>query len=170
MHRYILSLGSDLGERLNNLAAAIRLLSRRGVHLHASSVYETAPVDMDTSALFLNCAVEFRTYLDPPRMLDFCKDIEQRLGRGTRGSRESRPVDIDIITWSGGSWRDDRLQIPHPRAGERLFVQVPVAEIAPGLLSPLNKTRKKKDMPGQIEKFCGPDILFLPPGRPSGGQ
>ena len=155
MHKYILSLGTNMGERLNNLSSAVRHLSRRGELLSVSSVYETAPVEMDCQDPFLNCALHYRTYLEPLQMLNFGKLIEERMGRTGAPNISPRPIDIDLIQWSGGQWIDDRLTIPHARAQERAFVTVPVNEILPGTFPQETKDDQK------IEHFCRGEILFL---------
>lgn len=154
MHSYLLSLGSNLGERLENLSRAVLLLSRRGEIQDASAVYETSPVD-SAGEDFLNCAVRFHTYLEPPALLQFIHEIEQTLGRKNGEKSEPRPIDIDIILWSGGDWNSGDLVIPHPQADKRMFVMTPVNEIAPDTF-PRKKLRSQR-----IERFCGPDILFL---------
>jgi len=155
MHKYILSIGSNLGERLNNLSEGVCFLSRRGELLSVSSIYETSPVDMESPASFLNCALHYRTYLAPLQMLDFGQYIEERLGRVQVGENQPRQIDIDLIRWSGGNWQDERLIIPHPEAEKRAFVCVPVNELLPDTFPDAEFKEQK------IEYFCKGEILFL---------
>ena len=158
MHEYTLSLGTNIGERLNNLADAVTLLGRRGEITAASPVYETTPMDMDEDNApdFLNCALVYDTYQNPEQLYQFIKQIEAALGRPPAKGVMSRIIDIDIITWSAGEYSSDTLTIPHPLAMKRLFVYKPVKEIAPGALP---STRRK--FAGQeVSRFCGSDVLF----------
>ena len=134
MHTYILSLGSNIAPRLQYLRFGLCLLSRRGEMLACSSAYETSPVGMRADdGPFLNCAIRYSScILDPRALLRYIKEIEERAGRDLTERYKPRPLDIDIIVWSGGEWRDEYLVIPHPRAHERLFVIAPYAEICAG--------------------------------------
>ena len=153
MHTYLLSLGANLGRRLITLRLAVRELARRGEILAVSSVWETAPLGMKGEhPAFLNCAVHFDTYLDPRQLLACCKRLEERAGRDLEERYQSRPLDIDIITWSGGEWQDPSLVIPHPRAGKRRFVVIPCNEIIPD-------TFQEPEEPQDMAFFCGGDAL-----------
>ena len=154
MHTYLLSLGSNLGKRLLALRQAVRELGRRGEILALSSVWETAPLGMKGShPPFLNCALRFDTYLPPRALLALCKHLEEQAGRDLEERYQSRPLDIDIITWSGGNWKDEVLEIPHPRAALRRFVVVPYNEIS-------QPPWPEPDDPQTVELYCGPDTLI----------
>jgi 2-amino-4-hydroxy-6-hydroxymethyldihydropteridine diphosphokinase len=137
-------------------------LSRRGEILACSSAYETSPVDMQgVDDPFLNCALRYRTYLDPRALLRFLKDIEEHAGRDLAERSQPRTLDIDIISWSGGEWRDEYLDIPHPRAQERLFVLVPYNEICTegaGGFEPFPELAIQ-GAAQKIEFYCGSDML-----------
>jgi 2-amino-4-hydroxy-6-hydroxymethyldihydropteridine diphosphokinase len=119
-HRYWLGLGGNTGDRLANLRAALDLLRAAGVVVEAvSPVYETAPRDLEDQPAFLNAAARVAAPLDPPGMLDVAKGVERDLGRDPAGIRFGpRPIDCDLLLWSGGTWTDERLEIPHPRLVE----------------------------------------------------
>jgi 2-amino-4-hydroxy-6-hydroxymethyldihydropteridine diphosphokinase len=154
MHKYVLSLGANLGRRLVNLRHAVRQLARRGEVLAVSSVWETAPLGMKgEQPAFLNCALSLDTYLDPRQLLAVCKQLEERAGRNLDERYRSRPLDIDIISWSGGSWHDDQLVIPHPRATKRKFVVIPYNEVSPTALP-------EPEGDQEIEFFSAADSLF----------
>lgn len=125
------------------------------VHILAvASLYETSPVGYTEQPDFLNTVVAVGTDAEPPALLALCKRVEAELGRATPFRWGPREIDLDIIWWGeviGGvrlgegqtssfrgcwvekNWESPALIIPHPRATERLFVLVPLAEIAPGL-------------------------------------
>lgn len=129
-------LGTNLGDRQNNLNRALDLISQRlriGVR---SSVYETEPVGKVNQPLFLNQVVQAFTRLSPQDILAIARGIENKLGR-TGGSGEPRPIDIDILFYGDTVVETPELVIPHPRLAERAFVLVPLAEIAPGLVHPV---------------------------------
>jgi 2-amino-4-hydroxy-6-hydroxymethyldihydropteridine diphosphokinase len=145
---YFLSLGSNEGDRQAYLKDAISRLggdTGGGAEVLAvASLYETSPVGYTSQANFLNTAVAVRSSTDPPGMLALCKKIEQDMGRDTPFRWGPREIDLDLVWWGEGSrdeesrwiekkWESPELVIPHPRTTERLFVLIPLAEIAPGL-------------------------------------
>ncbi len=137
---YVLGLGSNMGPRARMLRAALDELRRAGVDiLRQSSVYETEPVGPATGK-FLNMVVEARTDMQPHDLLRLCKDIEARLGRRPTVRWGDRPIDIDLLLYSGPEIANGELQLPHPRVCERGFVLVPLAEIAPNLVLPDGRT------------------------------
>jgi 2-amino-4-hydroxy-6-hydroxymethyldihydropteridine diphosphokinase len=102
-----------------------------------SPVYETAPRDLEDQPPFLNAAVRVASPLDPPALLDAVKAIERGLGREPGGVRFGpRALDCDLLLWEGGPWRDERLEIPHPRLAERRFAMLPLLDLDPGLRLP----------------------------------
>jgi 2-amino-4-hydroxy-6-hydroxymethyldihydropteridine diphosphokinase len=134
-----LGLGSNVGDRRANLQAAVRALPRHGVEvLAASSVYETEPVgEVLDQREFFNACVRIRTALDPEGLLDACKAVERELGRIAGGVRHGpRPIDVDLLLLGGGTFRSDRLSLPHEQVTSRRFVLVPLLELAPGLEVP----------------------------------
>jgi len=136
--RWWLGLGSNLGDRLAALQAAVDALRARGVAVEAvSPVWETAPREREDQPAFLNAAVRVRTPLAPRDLLDLAKGIEGDLGRTVGGVRFGpRPIDCDLLLWEGGTHRDDRLEVPHPRLTERRFAMLPLLALDPGLALP----------------------------------
>lgn len=138
MAKLYLSLGSNLGNREENLRKAISMLnSALGADAEAvSSFINTKSWGFDGPD-FLNCAVRFECNLGPFTILDICKKIETALGRiqnveyDSLGRRiyHSRPVDIDIILYGDLVMNTGTLTIPHPRMKERDFVMVPLEQI-----------------------------------------
>ncbi|WP_058300509.1 2-amino-4-hydroxy-6-hydroxymethyldihydropteridine diphosphokinase [Gorillibacterium timonense] len=135
-------LGSNLGERHELLAEAIRLLSEhpRIKLLRQSRLYETEPVGFVEQGKFLNQAAAFATDLPPEELLVELQRVENRLGRVRDKRWGPRTVDLDLLLYGQVELRLPRLTVPHPRLAERAFVLVPLAEIAtddavPGLSS-----------------------------------
>ncbi len=141
-----LSLGSNLGDRAQNIARAIAALGARGVRItHKSSLYETEPVDVRGEGWFLNCVVEAETNMTPQQLMQMILIIERSLGRlrprVSEGPKEPRTVDLDILLFGSSVVDTPELKIPHPRIADRRFVLVPFSEIASGAQHPvLGKT------------------------------
>lgn len=133
-----LSLGSNLGDRLENLKQAINLLAEH--HnlevVKKSPVYETKPVGFTDQPDFLNMAIEVQTTLSPHELLALCNAVEDKLGRTRTIKWGPRKIDIDILLFGGVYIDDEKLKIPHPHMMERAFVLVPLAEIAPDIMLP----------------------------------
>ncbi len=134
--RVYLALGSNMGNRQENLDWALDLLSQRVRRGKVSPVYETEPVGSINQPRFLNMVCEAYTRLEPTQLLALAKGIETKLGR-TGKSSESRPIDIDILFYGDQVIQTPELVIPHPRLHERAFVLIPLAEIAPDLVHPV---------------------------------
>ena len=131
MTRYAISLGSNLGDRLEHLTSAVDEIGAV-VDWHAvSSLYETEPVGGPDQDPFLNAVALVGTGLDPIELLGSLQEIEQRHGRERTVRWGPRTLDLDIVATDGPPHRDDRLVIPHPRAAERVFVLRPLAELWP---------------------------------------
>lgn len=130
-HFAVLSLGSNLGDREDNLRQAVRLLTETGSvsDLRVSHLYETEPVGYDDQGYFLNICISFRTCLTPRQLLELCGRIEQDLHRVRLIKNGPRTIDLDIIFYDDITVEEDDLQIPHPRMKERAFVLMPLADI-----------------------------------------
>lgn len=139
--RAYLGLGSNLGHRRDNLAAAAAALdaAERVAVVEHSAVYETEPWGYREQPPFLNCAVGIDTLLSPAELLALCKEIEQRLGRRPGRRFGPRVVDLDILLYGNAivNLTDPDLQIPHPRLHQRAFALLPLAEIARNVLHPV---------------------------------
>lgn len=133
-----LSLGSNLGDRQENLNRAIQLLSQRLRMGLISSIYETEPVGVAEQPRFLNMASQVFTRLAAKDLLTLTKGIESMMGRASNTSNLPRPIDIDILFYGNEVIKTEELTIPHPRLAERAFVLVPLAEIAPDLVHPIS--------------------------------
>jgi 2-amino-4-hydroxy-6-hydroxymethyldihydropteridine diphosphokinase len=132
-----LSLGSNVGDRDENLKAAIAALPAAGVQVRRiSSFYETEPVDYRDQAWFLNCVVQAETELPLLVLLRGLRGVEARMGSKKLIAKGPRLIDIDILLYGQETMDTPELQVPHPRMAQRRFVLVPLAEIAPGLRHP----------------------------------
>jgi 2-amino-4-hydroxy-6-hydroxymethyldihydropteridine diphosphokinase len=135
----LLSLGSNIGDREENLRNALRLLAlQKAIRLVAiSHSYETEPWGNLNQPGFLNAAAEICTELAPMELLNAVKAIESQMGRqpGTRWG--PRIIDIDLILWGALTLDEKSLILPHPSFRERAFVLTPLAEIAGGAVDPI---------------------------------
>ncbi len=143
-----LSLGSNLGHRINYLTAAVIELKKRGkIHLeNVSSVYETEPVGLKEQNLFLNCIVQITTAYTPQQLLQINQQIEKKLGRQRREKWGPRTLDIDIIFFNTLVINSTDLTIPHPEYTKRLFVLKPLSEIAADFAPPLQQENIQKQV------------------------
>jgi 2-amino-4-hydroxy-6-hydroxymethyldihydropteridine diphosphokinase len=127
-----LALGSNVGNREENLREAQQRLRQLGLTVQrASSIYETAPVDYLDQAWFLNSVLAAETDLPPHELLRRMREIESAMGSKKPFAKGPRLIDLDILLYGDESIATTDLQVPHARMLERLFVLVPLAEIAP---------------------------------------
>jgi GTP cyclohydrolase-4 len=129
-----LCLGSNLGNREENVCQALALLSRKVDVEKLSAIYETEPVGYKEQPLFLNLVCRIATDLPADELLYFAKDIETEMGRVPSFPNAPRIMDIDILFYDNKIVATQDLTIPHPRLKERAFVLIPLTEIAPDLI------------------------------------
>ena len=139
--RTAVALGSNLGDRLENLQAARRqILQLDEVHppILSSGIYETEPVDCERDASkFLNAVVEFDYDGDPGQLLEQVARIEESLGRKRDHQKNVSRTDRHRLLYCGDRQIDnERLQLPHPRMHLRKFVLQPLTDIRPDLILP----------------------------------
>jgi 2-amino-4-hydroxy-6-hydroxymethyldihydropteridine diphosphokinase len=136
-----LGLGSNVGDRRAQLAAAVDALPRHGVRvLASSSTYETEPVgEILDQPDFLNACLRIATAHDPEALLGACKAVERELGRehGPHVRRHApRPIDVDLLLLGGLTYASERLRLPHAEVVTRRFVLIPLLELDPELALP----------------------------------
>lgn len=131
----VIGMGSNLGDRLENMQRAVREIADfcevRGV----SSLYETDPVG-PPQPMFLNAAVRIACALDPALLLARLLEIERLMGRVRLERWGPRTLDLDILWIAGACVRGDSLTVPHPQLLERAFAVLPLLEVAPDAIDP----------------------------------
>ena len=139
-----LGLGTNLGDRVDNLRKALARLQTLARLEEVSSLYETQPEGVTDQPLFFNAVCRVMTGLEPEALLRFLKNVEGEIGRRPGGQRWGpRPIDLDILLYDDRVVDAPELRVPHPRLAERAFVLVPLCELEPELHHPLlGKTMK----------------------------
>jgi 2-amino-4-hydroxy-6-hydroxymethyldihydropteridine diphosphokinase len=136
------ALGSNLGDREDNLREALRRVEAGGCRIGAvSSFHDTAPADGAPPPRFLNGAARVDTELAPRALLELLLQVERELGRERPLPGAPRTVDLDLLLYDDLVIEEPGLVVPHPRLHRRAFVLRPLVEIAPGARHPqLGKT------------------------------
>lgn len=143
-HRAFLSLGSNIGNRLQQLQNAVIAIGDFTEVVRVSSVYETAPVGPIRQIDFLNIVLEIRTWLTPQDLMIHLMHVEENLGRRRNLKWGPRSIDIDILFYDRLILNAAGLVIPHVHYAERRFVLEPLCEIAPDWICPIrNQTIKE---------------------------
>src|SRR5215472_1181924 len=134
-----LSLGSNLGNREQNLRDAIRRLESVGTVRSVSSIYETEPVEFTDQPMFLNCAVALETSASPDQLMVQLLEMEKAMGRLRIQKKGPRIIDLDLLLFGDQVVSTPAVTIPHPAMHQRHFVLEPLAEIAPETKHPMLK-------------------------------
>jgi 2-amino-4-hydroxy-6-hydroxymethyldihydropteridine diphosphokinase len=149
--RALLGFGSNLGDRLEILRAAVRSLD--GV-VRVSSVYETEPIGGPAGQPdHLNLVVELDTALSPRELLAVCHRLESAAERVREVRWGPRTLDVDVLWHEAGPVDEPDLIVPHPRLAERRFVLEPMAEIAPDLVAALAPLDWESSTEGQVRRL-----------------
>jgi 2-amino-4-hydroxy-6-hydroxymethyldihydropteridine diphosphokinase len=129
-----IGLGSNMGERLNNLTSGIRILQEKGIPcVRSSSVYETPAWGFTDQAPFLNAVVLLQWTQSPEDLMQVLMEIEKSCGRIREMKWGPRMLDLDILMCNELVRDSDVLKLPHPGIPQRAFVLIPWAEIAPDI-------------------------------------
>jgi len=130
-NRVLLSLGSNRHNREYNLIKAVTILKKNVTSIKKSSIYLSSPVDYKKQNNFLNMTIIGSTRLAPLALLHFLKQIEKKMGRVKTVAQGPRIIDIDIIFFNKLEVKSPDLILPHAAYYNRLFVLIPLLEIAP---------------------------------------
>jgi 2-amino-4-hydroxy-6-hydroxymethyldihydropteridine diphosphokinase len=143
-----IGVGSNLGDRFDNLARAVEALRDRiGTLVALSRIYASAPVGFRDQPEFWNAAALFDTMLAPLQLLAQLQTIELELGRVASFPGGPRIIDLDLLLYDDDVVATASLVVPHPRLHERAFVLRPLAELVPARTHPLLARR--------IDALCG---------------
>jgi len=147
-------LGANLGDAAQAVTDAIAALDGLpGTRvLHRSSLYRSAPHEA-TGPDYINAVVALDTHLTAPELLAELQGLELAAGRQRPYHHAPRTLDLDLLTFGEGRIDSPRLTVPHPRMGERAFVLVPLAEIAPGFVSEEQLARVQGQPISRIQMF-----------------
>lgn len=161
MLKYYLGLGSNLGDRKDNLSRAITFLDTLGEVKKISPIYETEPVGMlPGTRNFYNQVVSLESAWSPLALLGKLKEFEVALGRDLHHSHnQPRTLDLDILLAGDCVLNGQDLVVPHPQMARRAFVMMPLADIAPNLYHPV----LRKTMAEILENLKDPHSCRLLP-------
>lgn len=134
-----LGLGTNLGDKQQNLTDAVTALGSIGHIIKQSGFYASEPWGFESENMFMNAVVLVETELTPIDLLAHTQEIERNLGRTTksRNGYSDRLIDIDLLLYDNLIIDEPTLKIPHPLITERDFVLIPLVEIAPDLANPI---------------------------------
>ena len=157
-----LLLGSNLGNKEDNLGKAVKLLRKIGKIKKQSALYETEPWGFSDRENFFNQAICLETFLSPPELLAELLKIETSIGRKRHAKQwVAREIDIDIIFYDNLVLSGEFLTIPHPLLKKRKFVLTPLKEIAPSFIHPIFG-KNITDLLKECSDNCKVEILRPP--------
>ncbi|MDH5666652.1 MAG: 2-amino-4-hydroxy-6-hydroxymethyldihydropteridine diphosphokinase [Nitrospira sp.] len=176
METVFIGFGSNVGDRVDLCSRAVtllRLLPRSQV-THVSPLYETEPVDDGAhpgSGWFLNGVLQIATALPPRHLLSILREIEQALGRDQDNRSGPRTMDLDILFYGNRSIHEPDLIVPHPRLHRRRFVLMPLSEIAPLWIHPVNQCSMRQllaevDDPAEVRRLSPQPSFISDPYSP----
>lgn len=142
MNVYI-GIGSNLGNRVENIRKAINMLKKnKEIKIKKiSSIYETEPEYLKKQRKFFNCVIKLTTFILPEKLLSILQNIENKLKRKRTIKYGPRTIDLDILLYGNKIYSTENLIIPHPLMHKRAFVLVPLAEINPDIIHPVFKNK-----------------------------
>ena len=158
-----IALGSNLGDRLVQMQAALNRLAQQAVVVQrVSPVYENRAIGMGEADPFFNAVAVIGTSLAPLALLDLCLAVESQLGRRRSDKWAPRTIDLDIIAYGDRELTTERLKLPHPRIEERDFVLYPLRDLAPDLVI---RGRRVADLAAQLpmDALTRSGVCLYPP-------
>ena len=143
MPEVFLSLGSNIGNREDNILDAVKYLYKipEVEIIKSSSLYETEPVGFKEQEYFYNIFLKIYTELSPFTLLRRTKEIENKMGKSIKRRWGPRIIDIDILYYNNKIIRERELIVPHPSINKRRFILIPMAEIASEFYCPFTKSK-----------------------------
>jgi len=145
MVRVIIGVGSNKGDRKRNIMESLKMIEEKIYIEKISSFIETEPEENADGGKFLNGVIEGKTLLKPDDLFFSLKEIEKKQGRKFPHRRgDAREIDLDIIFYGSEVIKLDFLEIPHPRYKNRYFVLLPLVEILPDFVDPVEKKKVKE--------------------------
>lgn len=158
-----ISLGSNLGDKKENLLSAIRLLKENEKInvIDISPFYRTEPVDYLDQDWFVNAVLKIETIFDPGQLLNILKKTEKKLKQGKKSIRFGpRIIDLDIIYFGEMIIQTKGLEIPHPRMHKRCFVLKPLCDIETEIVHPVFKL-KPEELLNNIDKTENQKVILI---------
>ncbi|MBN3859268.1 2-amino-4-hydroxy-6-hydroxymethyldihydropteridine diphosphokinase [Neisseriaceae bacterium PsAf] len=145
INQAIIALGSNIGDSVETLNQALKNISclPQTKLIQVSSFYETIPIGYTEQPNFINAVCEIETTLEPNELLQQLQHIELKHKRVRNIKNGPRTLDLDIIDFAHQTIDTENLTIPHPRAHERAFVMIPLAEILPHYIFKNNQTAEE---------------------------
>ena len=138
MSRAYVALGSNLGDREENLRTALKHLQENGVEVIKTSTFiETEPYGVTDQPGFVNAVCQVETELAPLELLRLLLNIEQEMGRVRLRRWGERNIDLDLLLYEDAVLESEELTLPHPDMQNRDFVLIPLAEIAGEVVHPV---------------------------------
>ncbi len=144
MEIIFLALGSNIENRKQHIETAIDLLREKVHDILVAPLYETKPRYFEDQQNFFNTVLRGFTELEPRELLQFTQTVQQEVGRVERFRNGPREIDVDILMYDQIVYKDEKLEIPHPRLQERDFVLQPFADIDSDFLHPVLKKSIKE--------------------------
>ena len=162
MSRAVLSVGSNIGDRMGHLQGALDALAERVDVIAISGIFETSPVGGPEQDDFLNAVIIVETTLAPHELLELCQQVEADGDRVREVRWGPRTLDVDIIAMDGTVLDDSALTLPHPRAHERAFVCVPWLDVDADAALPQGRIADLGLDPRGVN--ARPDLSWAQPG------
>ena len=136
---YYIALGTNVGNYKNNFSAAINELDKIGKISKIANIYKSKPYGYLNQNYFYNSVLELKSKMMPIQLMKSIHLIEKKLKKNKRIVNGPRKIDLDIIFWGKKKFRNQNLNIPHPRAKERDFVLLPLIDLNPFFRDPETK-------------------------------
>ena len=156
-----IALGSNLGQRLEQMRLALQLLEKNNIAILAvSPVYENRAIGMGEADPFLNAVIKVQTALEPEALLEACLAIEMKMGRIRSKVWSPRTIDIDLLAYGALQMKTRALHLPHPRIVERDFVLQPFVDLEPDFELHGQSIRVWLDQLPSVELTCVADKLI----------